>query len=124
MGVSTVEVSTVEVTPEHFEALVDRALSSIPEELFDLVENCIVVVEDRNEEEPDLLGLYEGIPITERDSMYSGVLPDRIFVYRLPTLEMCSTLDEVVDEVHVTVVHEIAHYFGIDDDRLHELGYE
>ncbi len=117
------EVSTVEVTPEHFEALVDRALSSIPEELFDLVENCIVVVEDRNEEEPDLLGLYEGIPITERDSMYSGALPDRIFVYRLPTLEMCSTLDEVVDEVHVTVVHEIAHYFGIDDDRLHELGY-
>ncbi len=124
MGVSTVEVSTVEVTPEDFEALVDRALSSIPDELFDLVENCIVVVEDRNEEEPDLLGLYEGIPITERDSMYSGVLPDRIFVYRLPTLEMCSTLDEVVDEVHVTVVHEIAHYFGIDDDRLHELGYE
>ncbi len=121
---STVEVNTVEVTPEHFEALVDRALSSIPEELFDLVENCIVVVEDRNEEEPDLLGLYEGIPITERDSMYSGVLPDRIFVYRLPTLEMCSTLEEVVDEVHVTVVHEIAHYFGIDDDRLHELGYE
>ena len=124
MEVSTVEVSTVEVTPEQFEALVDRALSSIPEELFDLVENCIVVVQDRNEEEPDLLGLYEGIPITERDSMYSGVLPDRIFVYRLPTLEMCSTLEEVVDEVHVTVVHEIAHYFGIDDDRLHELGYE
>lgn len=124
MEVSTVEVSTVEVTPEDFEALVDRALSSIPDELFDLVENCIVVVEDRNEEEPDLLGLYEGIPITERDSMYSGVLPDRIFVYRLPTLEMCSTLEEVVDEVHVTVVHEIAHYFGIDDDRLHELGYE
>ena len=124
MEVSTVEVSTVEVTPEQFEALVDRALSSIPEELFDLVENCIVVVQDRNEEEPDLLGLYEGIPITERDSMYSGVLPDRIFVYRLPTLEMCADADEVADEVLVTVVHEIAHFFGIDDERLHELGWE
>ena len=76
------------------------------------------------EREEPLLGLYEGVPLTERGSWYAGVLPDRITVYRNPILAICDTDDDVVDEVHITVVHEIAHHFGIDDDRLHELGYD
>ena len=93
-------------------------------ELARLVDNVVVVVEDDPPAgDPELLGLYEGIPITERDSGYAGALPDRITIYRRPTLRICETADDVVEEVHITVVHEIAHYFGIDDDRLHELGY-
>lgn len=109
---------------EEFDALVTQALDSVPDELLNLLENCVIVVEDdAPADEPDLLGLYDGVPITERDSWYGGVLPDRIIIFRNPTLAMCSTPEEVRDEVHITVVHEIAHYFGIDDDRLHDLGY-
>ena len=112
------------MTFEQFDQLVDQALDSIPPELAAMVDNCVVVVEaDPPPETPDLLGLYDGIPLTERDSEYSGVLPDRIFIYMNPTLRMCRSEAEVVDEVHITVVHEIAHHFGIDDDRLHDLGY-
>ena len=107
-----------------FEDLVAEALDEIPDELARLVENVVFVVEDDSVEEPgSLLGLYEGIPLTERGSWYAGALPDRITVYRLPILAICDTIEDVVDEVHVTVVHEIAHHFGIDDDRLHDLGY-
>ena len=87
------------------------------------MDNVVVLVDDVHPDEPDLLGLYEGIPLTERDGWYAGVLPDRITVYRLPTLERWDTRAEVVDDVRITVVHEIAHHFGIDDDRLHDLGY-
>ena len=87
-------------------------------------DNAVLLIEDEPPaSEPDLLGLYEGIPLTERDSWYSGALPDRIFVFRRPTLRLCDTYDDVVDEVAITVVHEIAHHFGIDDERLHELGW-
>ena len=72
---------------------------------------------------PSLLGLYEGTPLTERGQWYSGVLPDRITIYRLPILRMCADDQDVVDEVRITVIHEVAHHFGIDDDRLHELGW-
>ena len=110
---------------EEFEDLVAEALDEIPDEPARLVDNVVFVVEDDVPpgEEP-LLGLYEGVPLTERGSWYAGVLPDRITVYRNPILAICDTDDDVVDEVHVTVVHEIAHHFGIDDDRLHELGYD
>ena len=113
------------MTPEEFEDLVAEALDEIPDVLARLVDNVVVVVEDDVPEgaEP-LLGLYEGIPLTERGTSYAGVMPDRITVYRRPTLAICDTVEDVVDEVHVTVVHEIAHHFGIDDDRLHELGYD
>ncbi len=87
------------------------------------MDNVVVLVEDEHADEPDLLGLYEGIPLTERDGWYAGVLPDRITIYRLPTVERWDTRAEVVADVRVTVVHEIAHHFGIDDDRLHDLGY-
>ena len=106
-----------------FEALVERALDEIPEEIASQVRNVVVLVEDEPPPgDPDLLGLYEGVSLTERMSDHTG-LPDRITVFRNPTLAMCRSEDEVVHEVRVTVVHEIAHHFGIDDDRLHDLGY-
>ena len=115
----------LEMGREEFEGLVAEALDEIPDELARLVDNVVFLVEDDVPpgEEP-LLGLYEGVPLTERGSWYAGALPDRITVYRLPILAICDTEDDVVDEVHITVVHEIAHHFGIDDDRLHELGYD
>ena len=113
----------VEMSEEDFEDAVSEALDTLPEELAAHMDNVVVLVDDVNADEPDLLGLYEGIPLTERDGWYAGVLPDRITVYRLPTLDRWDTRAEVVDDVRITVVHEIAHHFGIDDDRLHELGY-
>ena len=114
----------IDIPGPQFEDLVAEALNRVPPELARLVDNVVIVVEDDPPpSDPDLLGLYEGIPITERDGWYAGVLPDRITIYRRPTLRICETPQDVVEEVHITVVHEIAHYFGIDDDRLHELGY-
>jgi len=111
--------------PEEFEGLVQQAIDSVPAELLGLVENCVILVEDEPPPElAGLLGLYDGVPLTERGEFYAGVLPDRILIFRLPTLAICDRPEDVVDEVHVTVVHEIAHHFGIDDDRLHELGYD
>ena len=107
-----------------FEDLVGRALDEVPPELATLMDNVAVFVEDEPApEDPELLGYYEGTPLTERDSMYAGVLPDRIMIFRGPILRICATAGDVVEEVRITVVHEIAHHFGIDDDRLHDLGY-
>ncbi|WP_380164850.1 metallopeptidase family protein [Jannaschia sp. R86511] len=116
---------SVDLSLEEFEAAVSDALDQVPPELADLMDNVVVLVEERPpEHEPqDLLGLYEGTPLTERDGWYAGVLPDRISIFRGPLLDMCTSRDEVVEEVLVTVVHEIAHHFGIEDDRLHELGW-
>jgi predicted Zn-dependent protease with MMP-like domain len=114
----------IELSVERFEELVSQALDEIPPELAALIDNCVILVEDSSPpDEPSLLGLYDGIPLTERGTDYAGVLPDRIFIYRLPTLAICDTVEDVVEEVHITVVHEIAHHFGIDDERLHDLGY-
>jgi predicted Zn-dependent protease with MMP-like domain len=115
----------LDMPADRFDQLVSEALDTIPPELAALMDNVAVFVEDEPPpDEPDLLGWYEGTPLTQRDWGYGGVLPDRIVIFRGPTLRMCGTEDQVVDEVHVTVVHEIAHHFGIDDDRLHELGYD
>jgi len=112
------------MTRERFEELVSEALDAIPPDLARLVDNCVVLVEDDPPDgERGLLGLYQGTPLTRRDSGYTMVTPDRITIYRNPILWMCGTQQQVVSEVHITVVHEIAHHFGIDDDRLHELGY-
>ena len=113
----------LDIPAEEFEDLVAEALDGIPDELARLVDNVVFVVEDDSPEGEDLLGLYEGIPLTERGASYAGVMPDRITIYRRPILAICETRDDVLDEVHITVVHEIAHHFGIDDDRLHDLGY-
>jgi len=107
---------------DEFEQLVAEALDTLPPELAARFRNVVVVVEDENAEEPDLLGLYEGIPLTERDQ-YSGALPDRISLYRIPLCLLAEDLDHLVEEVQVTVVHEFAHHVGIDDDRLHDLGW-
>ena len=109
--------------PPVFESLVADALDQVPAELMALTDNVVVLVEDRNEEEPDLLGLYEGYALTERGWQYGGALPDRIMIYREAICDICSTEEDVVEEVLITVVHEIAHHFGIDDERLHELGW-
>ena len=112
------------MTPERFEELVCDALDLIPAPLAQGMDNVVVLVEDRHPEDPELLGIYEGIALTERDSTYSGALPDAITIYRDSVLEVCDTDDDVIHEVAVTVIHEIAHHFGIDDDRLHELGWD
>ncbi|CAG6936779.1 metallopeptidase family protein [Mycobacterium avium subsp. paratuberculosis] len=87
------------------------------------MDNVVVLVDDRHPEEPDLLGLYEGVALTERDSDYSGALPDAITIYRAALLDVCESEQQVIEEVAVTVIHEIAHHFGIDDERLHQLGW-
>ena len=112
------------MTDEEFEEAVGEALDLIPDELTRLMSNVAILVDDEPPaDEPDLLGLYEGYALTERGWDYSGALPDRIMIYREAICAICSTSEEVVDEVTITVVHEIAHHFGIDDARLHELGY-
>ncbi|HEY0117296.1 MAG TPA: metallopeptidase family protein [Cellulomonas sp.] len=115
----------VEMSREDFEDAVRDALDQVPAELADLMDDVVVLVEDdAPADEPELLGLYEGTPLTERDGWWAaGSLPDRITVFRNPTLAVCGDRDEVVDEVAVTVIHEIAHHFGIDDARLDELGW-
>ena len=100
-----------------------RALDSLPRELREAMSNVEIVVEDENPEDPDLFGLYLGIPLTERHE-YSGALPDKIAVYRIPLEEEFGDDPEVlVEEIRVTVLHEVAHHFGIDEDRLDELGW-
>ncbi|MCO1657931.1 metallopeptidase family protein [Pseudonocardia humida] len=111
------------MTRRRFEELVSDALDSVPAELSAQMDNVVVLVEDRNDEEPALLGLYHGVALTERTSSYGGVLPDRISIYREAILDVCADEDEVVHEVTVTVVHEIAHHFGIDEQTLHDLGW-
>ncbi|WP_043501414.1 metallopeptidase family protein [Georgenia sp. SUBG003] len=114
---------------DDFEEAVSEALDLIPLELAEKMDNVVVLVEDEPTAEQlageeDLLGIYEGTPLTERDSWWAaGSLPDRITIFRGPTLRLCETEEEVVEEVAVTVVHEVAHHFGIDDARLHELGW-
>ena len=108
-----------------FDQLVSEALDGVPEELMSLTQNVVILTADEPppDEPPTLLGLYEGIPLTERTTAYGGVLPDRITIYRGPALRRARTWQEAVLEIRITVVHEIAHHFGIEDDRLHELGY-
>ena len=113
--------SSVEVIPLYrFEELVADALDDLPEELLPVLDNVVVQIHDVHPDEPDLLGLYEGVPHTER---IGDEIPDVVSIYRRPLCEMCDDLDDLADEVYVTVIHEIAHAAGIDDARLHELGW-
>ncbi len=109
------------VSQARFEEMVGDALDTLPPGLGRMMRNVAVVVEDGTN--PHLLGLYHGVPLTERTSHYSAVLPDKITIYRLAICARCDTEQDVVDEVRTTVVHEVGHHFGIGDDRLHELGW-
>lgn len=112
------------ISDEEFESLVDDALDSIPQEVFDRLENVAVLIEQEPPAGvPDLLGLYEGVPLTARDSSWMGSLPDHIRIFRGPLLRMCCSREQLVHEVAVTVLHEIAHHFGIEEQRLHDLGW-
>ncbi len=117
-------VLRMEMSTEDFDLLVSEALDEVPAELLDLLDNVVILVEDETEDGSELLGLYEGVPLTERIEPWGPAqLPDRITIFRGPTLRMCADADEVREEVAITVVHEIAHHFGIDDVRLHGLGW-
>jgi predicted Zn-dependent protease with MMP-like domain len=113
----------VEMSQARFEELVADALDTIPPRFMAAMSNVVVLVEDIHPENYNLLGLYHGVALTERTSHYSGVLPDRITIYREPILRICHSERDVVRQVGVTVVHEVGHHFGIDDATLHELGW-
>lgn len=129
-------MSPVHLSPEDFEAAVDDALDAIPEDLASRMDNVVVLVEEEPDAEllteedydedglPTLLGLYDGVPLTERDEGWTLVLPDRILIFKGPLERWCRTREELVDEITVTVLHEVGHHFGIPDERLHELGWE
>jgi predicted Zn-dependent protease with MMP-like domain len=114
----------IEMDATSFEDLVSEEIDRLPQQMLAGLDNVVFVVEDRPEDGSlDLLGLYDGLALTERDRYGLGELPDRIIVYREPHLDACADVDELRDEVHTTLVHEIAHFYGIDDVRLHELGW-
>src|SRR6202044_3115373 len=113
----------VRMDPQRFDELVSDPLDLIPPKLAAVMDNVVVLVADRHPDDDELLGLYEGVALTERDSHYAGSLPDTITIYRDALLEICEDDEQVVEEVKITVMHEIAHHFGIDDQRLHELGW-
>ncbi|RAV33748.1 metallopeptidase family protein [Corynebacterium heidelbergense] len=113
----------ISVSPEDFEDLVDAALRRIPRDLLQHVNNVALVIEDYNPDSPFILGLYEGVALTERTSEYTGVLPDKITIYREALAGYVDSEEDLVEQVAVTVIHELAHHFGISDARLHELGW-
>ena len=114
----------VQLSEGEFDDLVADALDRIPSPLAALMDNVVVLVEDEPPpDDPGLLGLYVGTPLTERDTGYTFRPPDQVFVYRGPLLRMCADADELAEEIEVTVVHEIAHHFGIGDQQLHAWGW-
>ena len=113
-----------DIDAEHFEKLVIDELDLLPDDMVDGLDNVIFVTEDRPEDGSlDVLGLYDGVALTERGNYGFGELPDRIILFREPLLEVSADLDELKEQIHVTLVHEIAHFYGIDDEQLHELGW-
>jgi predicted Zn-dependent protease with MMP-like domain len=113
-----------DLTEDEFEALVVDELDALPDDMIDGLDNVVFVTEARPEDGSlDLLGLYDGVALTERGQYGFGELPDRIILYREPLLDVSADLEELKDQIHVTLVHEIAHFYGIDDEQLHELGW-
>jgi predicted Zn-dependent protease with MMP-like domain len=114
----------IDLSAEQFEQLVIDELDALPDDMIDGLDNVIFVTEDRPEDGSlDLLGLYDGVALTERGQYGFGELPDRIILFREPLLAVCETIDELKDEIHVTLVHEIAHFYGLNDEQLHKLGW-
>ena len=135
-GPPLAEQASERMSAQEFEDVVGDALDRIPADLAEAMDNVVVLVQDEPDPEmltaedydeaglPTLLGLYDGIPLTERDESWSMVLPDRILIFRGPLERWCTSREELVEEIMVTVIHEVAHHFGIPDERLHELGWE
>lgn len=113
----------IEVSEEVFDSMVDDALDRIPDAYARNMRNVVVLVQDFNEESPSILGLYEGVALTERTFDHTGFLPDAISIYKGALQQVCSTEEELAHQVMVTVFHEVGHYFGIDEERLHDLGW-
>ena len=113
----------MDIGEEDFYALAEEALATLPEELLDDLDNVAIVVEDEPEDGSEILGVYEGTALTERDSSWFGMLPDRVVLFRGPLSRMCEDEDDLFEEIAITLVHEIGHYHGIDEERLHELGW-
>ena len=114
---------SVRMDPQRFDELVSDALDLIPPALAAAMDNVVVLVEERHPQDGELLGLYEGIPLTNRTTGYAGVLPDRITIYQQMICAICDTEAQVIEQVRRTVIHEVGHYFGISDERLRELGW-
>lgn len=120
----TGQPAALHLDAEQFEALVIEELDLLPDEMVEGLDNVVLVTEDRPEDGSlDLLGLYDGVALTERGQYGFGELPDRIILYREPHLAVCADLEELREQIHITLVHEIAHFYGIDDEQLHELGW-
>lgn len=114
----------LDLSTEEFEKLVVDELDLLPDDMVDGLDNIVFVTEDRPEDGSlGTLGLYNGVALTHRDQYGHGELPDQIILYREPLLHICSTIEELRDQIHVTLVHEIGHFYGIDDEQLHELGW-
>lgn len=117
-------IGPMELPEERFDELVDEALALLPTQVLDSLDNVIIVTEDEPEDGSDVLGWYEGIALTDRDTSYGmGHLPDRVVLFRGPLTRMCADEEELLDEIAITLMHEIGHYHGIEEDRLHELGW-
>ena len=114
---------SVQLSEADFDALVEAELDALPAEMTDGLENLAFVIEEQAPDGEDLFGRYDGVDLTRRDQYGFGELPDRIVVFRRPHLDSAETVDALRAEVRTTLVHEIAHFYGIDDDRLHELGW-
>ncbi|RUQ85878.1 metallopeptidase family protein [Labedella gwakjiensis] len=114
----------IDMTPDDFEALVEEVFDTLPDDMVADLDNVAIIVEDRPEDGSlDLLGLYHGVALTERGQYGFGELPDTISIYREPLLHHVDDVDSLRAEVRVTLVHEIGHYFGLDDAELHRLGW-
>lgn len=114
----------MELDADAFDALVEEIFEELPEEIVGGLENVAIAVEELPEDGSlDLLGLYHGVDLTQRDQYGFGEMPDLISIYRLPLLDYCEDLEDLRDQIRVTLIHEIAHYYGIDDEALHELGW-
>lgn len=111
------------ITAEEFDQMVERGLARVPSEFMSAVENCAFIVEPHPPPgQPGLLGLYRGVPLTERDH-YAGAMPDTITIYQSSIVRLFKTREAVEEQVYRTLVHEIGHYFGFEEDELHELGW-
>lgn len=113
----------LEISPEEFESMVADGLDSLHDDMMQQLDNVIFMVEDKPEDGSDTLGIYDGFSLAERNVYGYGEQPDRIVLYRENLLSHCADHDELVREIRITLVHEIAHFYGITEERIHELGW-